>query len=148
MRSFLTGLLLFVCTSLQAQTLIAWWSHTGKDVQGNPDPVAQVEYAIAAEGSNVNTTPAQIESRFTIPMAGDWYAAILPKIQQFPAATQSEILLATRADDVAILMSGRTGKLYRIWVRVADAAGNWSRWTASRGTIDLSPAGASKVEIR
>jgi hypothetical protein len=148
MHLFLSALLLFVCTSLQAQTLIVWWSHNGKDIQGNTDTLAQAEYAIAAEGSNINTTPSQIESRFTLTLTGDWYAAILPKIQQFPAATQSEILLATRADDVSILMSGRTGKLYRVWVRVADASGNWSRWTASRGTIDLSPAGASKVEIR
>lgn len=148
MRLFFSVLPFIFCPLLEAQTLIAWWSHDGKDIQGNPDPVAQVEYAIAKEGSNLNTAPSAIEARFTLTLAGDWYSAILPKIQQFPAATQSEILLATRADDVSILMSGRTGSLYRIWVRVADASGNWSRWTASRGTINLSPAAAKTVEIK
>lgn len=146
-------LLFLLAPALQAQTaapvLIASWSHTGLDVQGNPEVLRAVEYAMVREGAvGPNTELKNIEARTIIFLTGDWKAEVAPKIVNRPAAEQKAILESYRADDIGFLMAGLQGSTYRVWCRVSDASGNWSRWAASIGTLNLAPAAPMKVEAK
>jgi hypothetical protein len=146
---FALALFFFSLPGLGAQTLVGWWDHSGKDVQGNPSTLVSVEYGLAKDGAvSPNTSATSIEARTTVKLEGDWKAAIGPKIAHLPAATQASILAAYRADDLAFLMAGLTGSTYRVWARVSDSNGRWSRWTASVGTFLMNPAQPAKVEVK
>lgn len=100
------------------------WTHTGLDIQGQPESLISVQYAISFDGQGPDTP---IDS---------WTRAIGPTPAGQPYSPRHDI-----TDHVNNL---QTGLKYRIHARVQDAAGNWSTWTTSTNTLDLIEPTAPK----
>jgi hypothetical protein len=124
---------------------IAYWSHSGKDVNGNPENLVRAEYIVLHASG---TAASQAKARLEVDLSVSWIESITAAITSFPLEAQSAILQATRADNVTALLAGLPSGTYKLWVRVQDAAGNWSAYTSSN-YIDLTaPKPPSAVEVK
>lgn len=116
---------------------IAYWDHNGEDVNGNVELIIQAEYSMTLVIHDPNADDALVINRKTVELSTDWKTDLAAEIGNLPLDDQITVNNASRADLVDDIFVGVAPGTYKLWVRVNDAAGNWSAWTQSVDIITV-----------
>jgi hypothetical protein len=136
------GLILFVHLMPETQRGIVCWQHSSRDILGNPEVIAEVEYALTVDEENANAGKKSILRRKRMPIGCDWRRKL--RDHGVPVDTMRQLERHYRADIVRhdLLAPPLATGEYRIWVRVSDPSGNWSTWGRSKSSylfVDTIP---------
>lgn len=141
MRRLLLSLALLVPLVVLGQTpSVVWFDHDGLDINGQPEPagLAAVEYAVAADGQDLNQGGV-ILRQTSVGLGDNWRAGLEPILEEagVPAELIDKVLGAYRADRVDGLFEALPFGSYYVWARVSDFGGNWSIWTRSEDVVEV-----------